>query len=152
MSKVSRNDRCPCGSGRKYKHCCLQQDEERRRAELQASNARFNAEVQRDYDAYQNLIQRGAQSHEAASVIWEAIQAGRLEEAEQGARHYIEHFTESPIGQDLMAYICEARGEPQQAAQWLTQVIGFMRSHPELFKPQDEARFQRRIDRLDLAR
>ena len=21
--KVGRNDRCPCGSGRKYKHCCL---------------------------------------------------------------------------------------------------------------------------------
>ena len=23
MSKVGRNSRCPCGSGRKYKHCCL---------------------------------------------------------------------------------------------------------------------------------
>lgn len=21
--KVSRNDKCPCGSGKKYKHCCL---------------------------------------------------------------------------------------------------------------------------------
>ena len=21
--KVGRNDECPCGSGRKYKHCCL---------------------------------------------------------------------------------------------------------------------------------
>ncbi len=21
--KVGRNDACPCGSGRKYKHCCL---------------------------------------------------------------------------------------------------------------------------------
>ena len=21
-TKVGRNDRCPCGSGRKYKHCC----------------------------------------------------------------------------------------------------------------------------------
>ncbi|WP_309569181.1 SEC-C metal-binding domain-containing protein [Xanthomonas phaseoli] len=20
--KVGRNDQCPCGSGRKYKHCC----------------------------------------------------------------------------------------------------------------------------------
>ena len=23
MAKVGRNDRCPCGSGKKYKHCCL---------------------------------------------------------------------------------------------------------------------------------
>ena len=22
MKKIGRNDRCPCGSGRKYKHCC----------------------------------------------------------------------------------------------------------------------------------
>src|SRR5688500_12536123 len=21
--KISRNDKCPCGSGRKYKHCCM---------------------------------------------------------------------------------------------------------------------------------
>ncbi len=26
-SKVSRNDPCPCGSGKKYKQCCLNQDE-----------------------------------------------------------------------------------------------------------------------------
>ena len=23
--KIGRNDPCPCGSGRKYKHCCLNQ-------------------------------------------------------------------------------------------------------------------------------
>ncbi|MEK7214061.1 MAG: SEC-C metal-binding domain-containing protein, partial [Chloroflexota bacterium] len=23
MSTVGRNEPCPCGSGRKYKHCCL---------------------------------------------------------------------------------------------------------------------------------
>lgn len=28
---VSRNDPCPCGSGKKYKKCCLGADEEKRR-------------------------------------------------------------------------------------------------------------------------
>ena len=23
MNKVGRNESCPCGSGKKYKHCCL---------------------------------------------------------------------------------------------------------------------------------
>ena len=23
MSKIGRNDNCPCGSGRKYKKCCM---------------------------------------------------------------------------------------------------------------------------------
>jgi len=26
QSRVSRNDPCPCGSGKKYKHCCLRKD------------------------------------------------------------------------------------------------------------------------------
>lgn len=24
--KLSRNDSCPCGSGKKYKYCCLEKD------------------------------------------------------------------------------------------------------------------------------
>ena len=28
--RVPRNDPCPCGSGRKYKHCCLRKDVENR--------------------------------------------------------------------------------------------------------------------------
>ncbi len=28
---VGRNDPCPCGSGKKYKHCCLRKDQQRRR-------------------------------------------------------------------------------------------------------------------------
>ena len=28
MPKIGRNSMCPCGSGLKYKHCCLSKDEE----------------------------------------------------------------------------------------------------------------------------
>lgn len=27
MAKVGRNEPCPCGSGKKYKYCCLDKDE-----------------------------------------------------------------------------------------------------------------------------
>lgn len=27
MAKIGRNDPCPCGSGRKYKQCCLQSEQ-----------------------------------------------------------------------------------------------------------------------------
>lgn len=30
LSKVGRNDPCPCGSGKKYKKCCVVKGEERR--------------------------------------------------------------------------------------------------------------------------
>lgn len=31
QTQVGRNDKCPCGSGRKYKQCCLPKDEEKAR-------------------------------------------------------------------------------------------------------------------------
>ena len=33
MSKIKRNDPCHCGSGKKYKKCCLRKEEEDRRFE-----------------------------------------------------------------------------------------------------------------------
>jgi len=34
MAKVGRNDPCPCGSGRKYKNCCMRQDQATESREL----------------------------------------------------------------------------------------------------------------------
>ena len=33
MSKIGRNEPCPCGSGRKYKHCCLPEHEAQQETE-----------------------------------------------------------------------------------------------------------------------
>jgi hypothetical protein len=38
-----RNDPCPCGSGKKYKHCCRKQDLEAERAQKEAERAERNA-------------------------------------------------------------------------------------------------------------
>jgi len=35
LKTTGRNDPCPCGSGRKYKHCHLAEDEAARHAELE---------------------------------------------------------------------------------------------------------------------
>ena len=29
--KVGRNEPCPCGSGKKYKYCCLEKDKEEKK-------------------------------------------------------------------------------------------------------------------------
>lgn len=39
MGKIGRNDRCPCGSGRKYKHCCAGRDEAARQAQFAANQS-----------------------------------------------------------------------------------------------------------------
>ncbi len=39
--KVGRNDSCPCGSGRKYKHCCARRQTEREKVRDSISRAVF---------------------------------------------------------------------------------------------------------------
>lgn len=45
MNKVGRNEQCPCGSGLKYKRCCLQKNEAAQSAQLQAQKVSINDEV-----------------------------------------------------------------------------------------------------------
>lgn len=45
--KLGRNDPCHCGSGEKYKKCCLVKDEATRLAEIEAQN-RQAAEASRE--------------------------------------------------------------------------------------------------------
>ena len=52
MGKVGRNDPCPCGSGKKYKKCCMEKDEERAaasRAETDTSNTSSDEHIGRRY-------------------------------------------------------------------------------------------------------
>lgn len=43
--KTGRNDPCPCGSGRKYKHCCLAKDEARERTAAESADGDMDREV-----------------------------------------------------------------------------------------------------------
>ena len=44
MAKIGRNAPCPCGSGKKYKKCCLGKDEFKSQRELQAESRRYAVE------------------------------------------------------------------------------------------------------------
>ena len=46
MAKPGRNDRCPCGSGKKYKACCLPRDEAAERDRLAAGQAEREARAE----------------------------------------------------------------------------------------------------------
>lgn len=43
MAKIRRNQPCPCGSDRKYKHCCLSQELEKARQEPRQATALISA-------------------------------------------------------------------------------------------------------------
>ena len=49
--KVGRNDRCPCGSGKKYKKCCLQKESQSTQTQLKVIRATLpNQNWRVDYD------------------------------------------------------------------------------------------------------
>ena len=61
MSAVGRNDPCPCGSGKKYKKCCLPRDTAvlRRTREEEPAEKPFITELRPDLDkAVDRLLQR----------------------------------------------------------------------------------------------
>lgn len=116
MPKIGRNDPCPCGSGKKYKHCCLERD---RAAEREPAIA--------ELAAWQE-----AQALDAASnTVVDLVHAGRLDEAEQAARELLVRYPEVHDGYDRLGMVHEARGRFREAADCYRKVVEFARARPE---------------------
>ena len=147
MAKVGRNDPCPCGSGKKYKRCCLEKDEAAARALAAATPPPSVAEEIADklaaaYNAEDELTT-------ASNAAIDLVRAGKLDEAEHAARALLERFPDVHDGWDRLGMVYEARGDHRQAADCYRKVIEFIRAHPDNYDPDFEAVFHKLVDRLD---
>jgi hypothetical protein len=99
MDKAGRNDPCPCGSGKKYKKCCLlmhEADERQRAAEQQAErDKRAAAHLKGLREATAAHIQALAGFEDgdyddklttASNAAVDLVRAGKLDDAERAAR------------------------------------------------------------------
>src|SRR5208283_3137036 len=141
MAKTGRNDRCPCGSGKKYKQCCLAKDEAAARPaspppETTPSRRYARAAALADYAAADELT-------EASNAVVDMVHAGQLDEAERAARQLLERFPEVHDGYDRLGMVHEARGDNRKAADYYRKVIAFVREHPEIYEPEFEDTFHR---------
>ena len=134
MPKTGRNDPCPCGSGKKYKHCCLEKDRAaqlapavRQRVALQAQKANQAAQ-RKDYQA---ALQEAQALDAASNAVVDMVHAGRLDEAEQAARELLVRYPEVHDGYDRLGMVHEARGQFREAAHCYRKVIEFTRANPE---------------------
>lgn len=141
MPRTGRNDPCPCGSGKKYKHCCLDKDRAaelapavRQRVALQAQQANHLA-LRQDYQ--EELLESQAALKEAqaldatSNAVVDLVHAGRLDEAEQAARELLARYPEVHDGHDRLGMVHEARGQFREAAGCYRKVIEFTRADPE---------------------
>ena len=101
MAKPGRNNPCPCGSGKKYKRCCLDKDvaAELEHERLAAAAWRPIVDVNivnrfDEFDTDDAEDELTANSNAAVDLVDE----GRLDEAEQVARHLLERFPDAHDG------------------------------------------------------
>ena len=120
MATVGRNQPCPCGSGKKYKQCCLSRDEaaalaareqQRRDAPPAISPRRVGRWPVIDDDS----PRIDGMSNGAVDLI----HAGKFEEAERLCQRLLDEYPEVLDGHMRFGQLFRARGELKKAAEHL---------------------------------
>jgi tetratricopeptide (TPR) repeat protein len=152
MAKPGRNDPCPCGSGNKYKRCCLLKEEaaeHARFARAAAEAAEALAARKKEEQAAFDALQEEHDLAEASNAVIDLVRAGKLDEAERAARELLVRFPEVHDGYDRLGMVYEARGENKQAADCYRQVIEFVHARPQQYDPQFATTFHNLVAKLD---
>ena len=172
MAKPGRNDPCPCGSGNKYKKCCLAKHEAASKAQLGSTKTGeelAEAGARRAVRAASHLpgihelktaiaarlgmsehdLQRYDELMDASNAVVDLVRSARLDEAEAAARDLLARFPDEPDGWDRLGMVYEARGENQKAADCYRKVLGVIRRRPDDYDPAFEQKFVTLVDRLD---
>jgi len=105
MKKVGRNDPCPCDSGKKYKQCCMQQDDTRAAAARPVASANTSNNAQ--------YLQIAFAQH----------RAGRLDEAERLYRQVLQTEPKHAEALHLMGVLAGDRGDYAAAIELIGQAI-----------------------------
>ena len=103
MAKIGRNEPCPCGSGSKYKRCCLGAPVA---MELASTNAQAPTEP------HEELCPCCVDElNDRADHVLDELLAGRTDEAEALCQAFLRDFPGEAEGIDLLSMICEERGQ-----------------------------------------
>jgi len=159
--KIGRNDPCHCGSGQKYKRCCLEKDQQAESAALAQAAADLLAATSHHHHDHDHAHcdfcgdtfgdDDSDELTTASNAIVDMVHDGKLDEAELAARDFLVRFPEVHDGYDRLGMVYEARGDNKQAAQYYRQVIDFVRAHPDQYEPEFETTFHRLVQKLDPA-
>jgi len=115
MSKISRNSPCPCGSGKKYKKCCLNHDEE-----IKRNNKSINSVNDLEkYDELDNL----------SNSIVDLINEGKLDDAEKACNELLKRYPNQVDGLERSAMLYEARGDNEKAVEYYKKTVEYARSN-----------------------
>ena len=125
MGTISGNDFCPCGSGKKYKKCCLGKNEiaapKQKPAALKI--------VPTDIDGLSNHAN-------------DLIRAGRWGQAAAVCQRLKVEFPEELDAEQRLGELYEAKGDYALALQWTQAALDKARANPDRFDPELTAYFE----------
>jgi len=170
--KIGRNDPCPCGSGKKYKKCCLAKDEAASKAQLGSAKTRqeltedaarlavraaahlpgihqLKTAIAARLGMSEDDLQRYDELMDASNAAGELVRAGKLDEAEAAARDLLARFPDEHDGWDRLGMVHEARGENAQAAACYRKVLDLIRQRPDDYDAAFDEKFVNLIAKLD---
>ncbi len=141
MAKIGRNDTCPCGSGKKYKRCCLGAPVA---MELSATTADAPTE------AHPELCPCCVDElNDRADHVVDELLAGRVDEAEALCHDFLRDFPGEAEGIDLLSMICEQRGQRQRALELLREASAIAHAKPD-YDAETRSLMRERIRELEL--
>jgi len=141
MTKIGRNDPCPCGSGKKYKRCCIATQETVDEPDDGQKRAALDHMVEEDC-AYLEKVD------ELSNQVPALIRRGRLDEAEAVCRQLLERFPDMPEGLERLGFVHENRGNNKLAADYYRRAAAFESKTYQL-DPEAKAALLRGADSLD---
>jgi hypothetical protein len=132
MAKISRNDPCPCGSGKKFKKCCLsiKEAEARERRKISEQN------IEKAFIEIDDL-------DDLSNSVLDLIKTKEFDKAESVCNELREKYPDQIDSIERMAMVYEARGENKKASEYYLKTAEFMRSNPGF----DEEGIQWAIDK-----
>ena len=112
MAKIGRNNPCPCGSGKKYKRCCLIALPT---ATLEPTRVAVNpaGPPQSDHDLCDCCLDA---LNDRADRALDLILDDHVDDAEAMAQELMRDFPQEVEGIDLLSMVSEARGQVKRAA------------------------------------
>jgi tetratricopeptide (TPR) repeat protein len=131
--KPGRNDPCPCGSGKKYKKCCLSKDAAT--ASKQAASPQTHSNPQQVPAAPPLvpppvvLLDDDDDLDELSNNVVDLIREGKLDEAEKACDELDRRFPEMIDCLERRAMFLEARGETKLAAEYYRRAAEHARTH-----------------------
>jgi len=119
MNAVGRNAPCPCGSGKKYKKCCLAKDEREAALRRMSSSATAGPSYVLEDDGLDDL---------SNSVI-ALVKARRFDEALSACRRLLDEFPDVVDGLERSGLVHAALGNHATAAAFYRDALAFV-THP----------------------